>query len=301
MGRGRTGEPGGRRRPNRPDDDWNRAIALCAGQAPLVWLAWWFTTQAGRDDYGYGYDYGGGGYLGICCVPLILPFVGLLHAAVQIAPAAALARLRPRTAPGPEWAWHLAGSVLIGAGWSVLGLVLWGWQAGDTLPWFAGVGVLPVLVLHSLRRRPWGGCGVWLGSAGASLVLCVVCGVPAASLADDYEPPELSAGQLAGDWRGADGGVLRLAPGGRAELTRVPAHGGVDEDVDFTLCDGTGTWTREKDAQWRDTHRDGILVRLDGGCGQETYWTIGGTEEEPELFVRFGDPGSGELRILTRR
>ncbi|MGW2173094.1 hypothetical protein ACWC1C_21520 [Streptomyces sp. NPDC001705] len=286
----------GERRPARPNDEWNRAIALCAGQAPLVWMAWWFATQAGRDDYGYG----DGGYLGICCVPLILPFVGLLHAAVQIAPAAALARLRPRTSPGPEWAWHVAGAVLIGAGWSALGLLLWGWPITETLPWFAGAGVLPVLVLHALRGRPWGGGGVWLRSAGASFVLFVVCGVAAASLAGDYEPPRLSAARLAGEWRSEDGGVLRLAPGGRADLTRVPASNDVDEEGDFSLCDGTGTWTFEQDSQLPGSHRDGVLVRLDGGCGQETHWTIGGTERNPELFVLFGDPDAGDLRILTR-
>ncbi|MFF4472859.1 hypothetical protein ACFYZ3_25240 [Streptomyces sp. NPDC001599] len=291
MGRERVGEPGGRQRPARQNDDWNRAIALCAGQAPLVWLAWWFAREAGRDDY----DYGGGGYLGILCVPLLLPFVGLLHAAVQIAPAAALARLRPRTSPGPEWAWHLAGSVLMGAGWSLLGRVLWGWPVGDTLPWFAGVGVLPVLVLRSLRGRPWGGCGVWLGSAGASVVLLVVCGVSAASLADGYEPPALSDAQLAGEWRGDHGAVLRLAPGGRAGLTRVPAEPHFGTDGDYTTCSGTGAWTRGVNGD-----REGVLVRLGGECGEQTLWTIGGTEREPELFVRFGDPDAGDLMILTR-
>ncbi|MGW5568882.1 hypothetical protein ACWEWD_36420 [Streptomyces tendae] len=291
MGWGRTGKAGGRQRPARPDDDWNRAIALCAGQAPLVWLAWWFAMEAGRDDYGYG----GGGYLGILCVPLILPFVGLLHAAVQIAPAAALARRLSRVLPGPAWALHLTGSVLIGAGWSVPALVLWGWPVGDTLPWFAGVGVLPVLVLHSLRGRPWGGCGVWLGSAGASLALLVVCGMSAAALADDYEPPRLSSGQLVGEWRGEDGAVLRLSPGGRAELTRVPAQPDFEADQDYTRCDGTGTWARD-----RYGDREAVLVRLDGGCGENTHWTISGSEQDPELFALFGDPDAGDLRILTR-
>ncbi|MFJ6074408.1 hypothetical protein ACIQFU_26850 [Streptomyces sp. NPDC093065] len=296
MGWGKTGESGRRRRPDRHEADWNRAVALCAAQVPLVWLAWWFVMEAGRDDYGYG----GGGYLGICCVPLILPFIGLFHAAAQIAPAAALARLRPRTFPGPGWAWHLAGSVLVGAGWSVLGRVLWDRPVGDTLPWFAGVGVLPVLVLDRLRGRTWGGWGVWLRSAGAGLVLFVVCGVPAAALAGDYEPPRLSAGQLAGEWRDEDGGVLRLVRGGRAELTRVPVHNGVAEEGDFSRCDGTGTWTFERDNEFMDTDRDGVLLRLDGDCGEETYWAIGGTERNPELFVLFGDPDAGDLRILGR-
>ncbi|MEU5896569.1 hypothetical protein [Streptomyces venezuelae] len=295
MGRGNTGVSGGRRRLGWSNDEWNRAAALCAGQLPLVWLVWWFATEAGRDDYGRG-----GGFLGIVCVPLVLPLLGVLHATVQIMPAVSLARLRPRTAPGPEWSRHLAGSVLIGAAWSALGRAVWGWPVGDTLPWAAGIGVLPVLLLARLRGRAWGAWGVWLRSAGGSFVLFVVCGVSAASLAGHYKPPELSAGQLVGYWRDADGGVLRLTPGGRAVLTRVPTHNDVDEDGDFALCDGTGTWTRQRGSDLRDTDRDGVLVRLDDECGQETYWTIGGTERAPELFVLFGDPDAGDLRIMTR-
>ncbi|MFI7320225.1 hypothetical protein [Streptomyces venezuelae] len=228
MGRGNTGASGGLRRLSWSNDEWNRAAALCAGQLPLVWLVWWFVMEAGRDDYGRG-----GGFLGIVCVPLVLPLLGVLHATVQIMPAVSLARLRPRTARGPEWSWHLAGSVLIGAAWSALGRAVWGWPVGDTLPWVAGIGVLPVLVLARLRGRPWGWWGVWLRSAGGSFVLFAVCGVAAASLAGQYKPPELSAGQLVGYWRDTDGGVLRLAPGGRAVLTRVPTQDVVDEDGDF--------------------------------------------------------------------
>ncbi|MFE6527529.1 hypothetical protein ACFVMA_01170 [Streptomyces rochei] len=297
MGRGKTENHSGRRRLTWSNVEWNRAAALCTGQLPLVWLAWWFVMEAGHDDY----DQGGGAFLGIFCVMLILPLLGLLHATAQIMPAATLARLRPRAVRGPEWAWHLGGSVLIGTGWSALGYALWGWPVADALPWFAGVGALPVLLLARLRGRPWGSWGVWLRSAGASFVLFVVCGVSAASLASHYDPPQLSEGQLVGDWRGADGSVLRLAPGGQVELTRVPAHNDVDEDGDFSLCDGTGTWTREEGNDLRNTERDGVLVRLDGECGQETYWTIGGTELKPELFVLFGDPDAGELRIMTQR
>ncbi|CAL9486692.1 hypothetical protein [Streptomyces sp. enrichment culture] len=294
MGWGKTGKPGGRR-PVRPNDGWNRAAALCAGQLPLVWLAWWFVLQAGTDDYGYG-----GAYLGICCVPVLLPLAGLVHATLQITPAAVLAGLRPAALRGPEWAWHLAFSVLIGAGWSVLGRVLWGWPLGDTLPWFAGAGILPVLALDRLRGRPWRGRRVWLGSAVGGFVLFVGCGIPAAALADRYEPPRLSAGQLAGDWHGAHGSVLRLSPTGRAELTRLPTRGGEDEEGDFSLCDGTATWTLERDNEFLDTDRDGVLLRPAGACGGETYWTVGGTERDPELFVLFGDPDAGDLRILTR-
>ncbi|MCX5037187.1 hypothetical protein OHA99_21355 [Streptomyces coelicoflavus] len=295
MGWGKTGNPGDRRTV-RPNDEWNRAAALCAGQLPLVWLAWWLALEAGGDDYGYP----GGAYLGICCVPVVLPLLGLVHATLQITPAAALAGLRPGALPGPEWAWHLGVSVLIGAGWSVLGRLLWGWPLGDTLPWFAGAGVLPVLVLDRLRGRPWRGRRVWLGSAVASFVLFVGCGIPAAALTDTYEPPRLSAGQLTGDWHGAHGSLLRLNPDGRAELTRLPARRGADEEGDFSVCDGTGTWTLERENEFMDTDRDGVLLRPNGECGGETYWTVGGTEQDPELFVVLGDPDSGDLRILTR-
>ncbi|WP_282087858.1 hypothetical protein [Streptomyces tendae] len=37
MGWGEAGKPGGGR-PARPDDDWNRAIALCAGQVPELFV-----------------------------------------------------------------------------------------------------------------------------------------------------------------------------------------------------------------------------------------------------------------------
>ncbi|MET7319194.1 hypothetical protein [Streptomyces sp. NPDC005549] len=177
----------------------------------------------------------------------------------------------------------------------MLGHRVWDWSLEDTLPWFAGAGILPVLLLAPLRRRAWGGWSVWLRSAGACFVLFVVGGLGVAALADEYEPPALSDGQLAGDWRGDHGAVLRLAPGGRAGLAGVPAHPDFEAAQDYTRCDGTGTWARELYGD-----REGVVVRLDGECGEETHWTIGGTERDPELFALFGDPDAGDLKILTR-
>ncbi|MBQ0883508.1 hypothetical protein KBZ94_00960 [Streptomyces sp. RM72] len=290
MGWGQGPGAAGRGRLTWSNDEWNAASALCAAQLPLVWLAWWFFVGAGQDDYGRG-----GGAFGVLCVPLILPLLGVVHSSAQIMPAATLSRLLPRRLSGPAWAWHVVASVLVGAGWAVLAHGVWGWSLGDTLPWFAGAGVLPVLILVPLRRRAWGGWSVWLRSAGACFVLFVVGGLSVAALADDYEPPRLSAGQLAGEWRGADGAVLRLAPGGAAELIRVPAQPDFEADRDYTRCDGTGTWARD-----RYGDRDAVLVRLDGECGEETHWTISGTGQAPELFALFGDPDAGDLRILTR-
>ncbi|WP_077798080.1 hypothetical protein [Streptomyces sp. JHA26] len=290
MGWGTRPGAAGRGRPTWSNDEWNAASALCAAQLPLVWLAWWFVVESGHDDHGRG-----GGFLGIVCVPLILPFLGVLHSSAQIMPAATLARLLPRRLRGPEWAWHTVASVLVGAGWAGLGHMVWDWSLRDTLPWCAGAGILPVLCLALLRERAWRGWSIWFRSAAAGLVLFAVGGLGAAALADEYEPPRLSDERLAGDWRGDDGAVLRLAPGGRAELTRVPAQPDFGTHRDYTRCSGTGTWTRALSGD-----REGVLVRLDGGCGEETYWGIGGSGRKPELFALFGDPDAGELVLLGR-
>ncbi|AQS69080.1 hypothetical protein [Streptomyces pactum] len=300
MGWGTT-EPGtGRTRLTWPNDEWNRAAALCAGQLPVAWLVWWFAEVAGSDDYGRGHSGSFGMAVALLAAPLVLPFLGVLHATAQIMPAATLARLRLRPSGGPEWVRHLVMSVLAGTAWSAAGAVLWEWPFTATLLWFAGLGVLPVLGLARLRGRGAGPWGVWLRSAGASVALLAVVGVSGSVLVGDYEPPALSAGQLAGEWRGRDGAVLVLRAGGRAESAGLPATRADGGAGDFTVCDGTGTWSVGRDGLAYAPERDGVLVRLDGGCGQETYWTIGGSERDPELFVLFGDPDSGDLRILTR-
>ncbi|SDM72180.1 hypothetical protein SAMN04487981_102375 [Streptomyces sp. cf386] len=119
----------------------------------------------------------------------------------------------------------------------------------------------------------------------------------ATGVVKDYEPPRLTADELTGVWRGEDGAVLRLHPGGRAELTDLPTESESGDwlaEPPFAVCEGTGTWLLDREG------RDGVVVRLDGGCGRQTRWTIGGTERDPELFVLFGDPDAGDLRILKR-
>jgi hypothetical protein len=103
----------------------------------------------------------------------------------------------------------------------------------------------------------------------------------------------------------------------------VPAQpeSGYDGTREFLPCDGTGTWLLDRDGDHEDAgdggfegdadagdggHEgdaeapDGVVVRLDG-CGDETFWTIGGTADRPELYVHFGDPDDGDLRVLTQR
>jgi hypothetical protein len=296
----------------------NEAAAVCAAQVPAIGLIWWTEVRLG-DDYAYAGAYGFLSVFALACLlvvmPLILPVLGLAHAVAQVVPAQALARLVVRRARGPEWAWNLVCAAVLGVVWAGVAGLLWGWPFLTTAPLLAALGLLPMLGLGWLRRRVRSFWGVWLPALFASvgLFLLVFVGGVLASLAgivEEYEPPHLSAAQLAGEWHGADDAVLRLREDGRADLTALPAEPGteVDESADptaFTVCDGTGTWLLDDRGGYDpDTDgpegRAGVVVRFDGRCGQETYWRIGGTAAEPELFVPFGDPDAPDLRILTR-
>lgn len=301
-------------RGHRPDGsitvfaELNTAAAIAAAQLPAAWLLWWVVQVTGNDDYGIGY---GGAYLLACLllfVPLILPVLGLLHAVAHLGPAGVLARLAVRRLRGPRWAWDLLCATIVGAVWAALTAMLWDWPFLRTAAVLAALGVLPVLG-HAYARararakgRAWGIWGVWLRSALLSAVLfmlAIVLAVPATvmGLIQEYEPPKLSAGQLAGVWRGEDAGVLRLHLGGRAQVSKLPgdsASGDWDADP-LDECEGSGSW-----APGRKDGRDAVVVRLDGECGRETYWTIGGTERDPELFVLLGDPDAADVRVLKR-
>ncbi|CCK29365.1 putative membrane protein [Streptomyces davaonensis JCM 4913] len=282
------------------------AAAVAAGQIPPIWLAWWIADMSG-DTYGRGFN-----SLGIACVlifaPLVLPVLGLVQAMVQAVPAARLAGLVAAHTRGPRWAWHVLCSVLLGVGWAALTTALWDWPFLTNALLFGGVGILPAFAMTYVHSRPrWGFWGIWLSSGLASFALFVLVGIggaaaSAAGLIKGYEPPVLSAAQVTGVWRGADGAVLRLHPDGRAELTELPTETSIDDwtdDRQFAVCDGTGTWSLEReDTNW---DRDGVALRPADGCGLDTYWVIGGTESEPELFVLFGDPDAGELWILERQ
>ncbi|MEU3659330.1 hypothetical protein AB0E77_06105 [Streptomyces sp. NPDC032940] len=294
MGWGKTGKRGAGTRLLWDYGEWSRAAALCAAQLPAMVL-WSSIDASSGDDHGR-YDGALGLALLLVTAPVIVPCLGLLHATLQVMPAATLARVQRRHSGGPEWAWHLTTSALVGVCWAVLAHALWGWSLAGPALWFAGAGVLPVLGLAYLRGRRWER-GVWLRSAGVSVALAVLVGAAGFCLVDDYEPPVLSAARIAGPWHGPDGMLLTLLPDGTAEAIRVPAS--VRDDRGAAGCDGTGTWALEREGE-HDRYRDGVVVRLTGDCAQETDWTIGGTEQHPELFVLLGDPDAGDVLILTR-
>ncbi|MCX4762966.1 hypothetical protein OG562_18675 [Streptomyces sp. NBC_01275] len=295
--------------------DRTTAVAAGAAQLPAVFLLWWVLTSTADP---YGRDYGGA--LGLLCVfvlaPLYLPVLGLLHACVQTLPAAVLADRALRRVPWPWWARHLLGAVLVGGAWAAVCALAWGRPFAATLLAFAALGVVPVLAVSYVRRLrrlqtgPGWGWDLWsvwwrAGVASVGLFVLAFAGALAATamgLVEEYEPPELSAAQVAGVWRGQDGAELRLLPGGRAELSRMPAEAEFASGEDLAVCDGTGTWTFGGPDE--STGRDHVAVRLGSGtgsgCGEETSWAVAGTADAPELFVIFGDPDAGELRVLKQ-
>ncbi|MER5467906.1 hypothetical protein ABZX90_14130 [Streptomyces sp. NPDC002935] len=320
MGWGDSGKPA-RSRWAWAGGEVNLAAAICAAQFAVAVAVRWVGTFD-DDDYGVGL---GGGLAGagfLCMLvfgPPLLAVLGLLHTVMYTMPAATLARPATRRAPGPEGVWHLAFVLVLGTLWAALAVVLGGLApTGATALLIAVSGVPPTLGVALMRRRervtghPPGAHRVWFRSALAALGVCglvVAAGTVglATGLIQQYEPPKLGADRLTGVWRGDRGAVLRLRADGRAELTELPAQPEF-EDVttkEFTRCDGTGTWFLDTGGRY-DAYagggagqRDGVVVHV-GNCGHDTYWTIGGTETHPELFVLFGDPDAGDLRILRR-
>ncbi|MEV1062298.1 hypothetical protein [Streptomyces sp. NPDC050263] len=290
------------------------AVAVGAAQLPSAWLLWWIGDLS-DDRYGRGCNALGMIFV-VLVAPVCLPVLGLLQAWAQTLPAAALAELTHGRIPWPRWVRHLTAAVLIAVVWAAVGTAAWGWPFVTPALVLAALGVLPVLAMAYTRGREWGAWGVWLGAGAGSIVLFVLAFLggllaSATGLVEEYEPPRLSAAQVAGVWRGAGGAELRLFPGGRAELTNMPAEGDGDGDAEFeygageaeAVCEGTGTWVFGADRE--SDRRDKVLVRLGDGsgtasrCGDEVSWRIGGADRAPELFVIFGDPDVGELWILT--
>ncbi|MFG3090109.1 hypothetical protein ACGGAI_21035 [Streptomyces antibioticus] len=282
------------------------AAAAGAAQLPVAILLWWF-QRLDTEDYGLM-----GPSWGLACLavfaPLYLPILGLAHACAQTLPALTLARTALRPLPRPEWVRHLLGTALVAVAWAGVAFALWGLPFVTTAVALTALGVLPVLAVHRTGRRPRGSWGIWWRAGAASValsVLTVLGGIlaTATGLIEEYEPPELSADRLAGVWRGADGAELLLRPGGRAELTGIPADepGSYGEVI---VCEGTGSWALGR----ADDHarRDAVLLRIaagsgtGSGCGDELTWTISGTDRAPELFAVLGDPDAGDVRILER-
>ncbi|MFJ9834469.1 hypothetical protein ACIRU2_24265 [Streptomyces sp. NPDC101169] len=300
MGRGEApGRPGGNAYWSAAD--LSAAVAMGGAQLPAAGLLWWIVADAGRDDYGAGY----GGAFGAICVllfaPLLLPLLGMALTFVLTLPSVALARLAGRRIGGPSWLRYLVAPLGPAVVWGGLTVPLWSFTT--SVPVLTALGVLPALWVGCARGRAWRQWGVWWRAAAGSAVLffaALGAGILATEtgFVEQYRPPELTTARLAGVWHGG-GAELRLSPDGRATAVRLPAEPpGYDWlDHAYVKCAGDGAW---KPHHRDDLGRDGILLRLDGDCGEDTDWSFGGTEADPELYVLFGDPDAGRLWILKR-
>ncbi|MGW2647023.1 hypothetical protein ACWC2T_19335 [Streptomyces sp. NPDC001393] len=287
--------------------DLNAAVALGAAQLPAVAVLVWMIQSFSRDDYGAGAG-GAPALLGLLCVlflaPLVLPFLGLVQALALTLPSLWLAR----ALPGPERLRHLLAPLGPAAFWGLLAALLRHWPLTTTVPVLTAVGLLPTLGVPYVRRGAWRGWGLWWQAAlasGALFALALGGGIAACAtgLIPQYEPPRLTRAQFVGVWRDGDGAELRLGADGRAEAHKLPTTASAerasgDPDKDYAVCAGSGTW--KPDPGTDGTGRDGILLHLGGDCGEDTHWSVSGTEDAPRLFVLFGDPDGGALRILDR-
>ncbi|MGW0999365.1 hypothetical protein ACWD5V_40090 [Streptomyces sp. NPDC002523] len=307
------GEVRGTRRSAGPTwarEDLSAAAAFGAAQLPAAGLLAWILVNTAQDDYRAGI----GGALGAVCVVVfgvpMLPVLGVLTAFVLTLPAVVLARLAARRLRGPGWLWHVVAPIVPALFWGAPAALLFGWSPIATTSALAVFGLLPTLWVGLARRLAWRPARMWWCVLPASLVLLPLAfggGALATvtGLVREYEPPKLTPAQLAGVWRGDSGAELRLRPDGGARAVKLPGEPPFDDDThdhghfqDYVVCAGSGTW--RPDADTGDTDRDGVLLTLDGDCGEDTRWTIGGSADDPELFVLFGDPDAGSLRILKR-
>ncbi|MCN9243259.1 hypothetical protein NGF19_21140 [Streptomyces sp. RY43-2] len=164
--------------------DWAAAVRAFAVQLPVIGLISMVDAATQADD-----DVGYGGTLGLLyllpVLMLIVPLLGLLHAAVHTMPAAALAHLVFRRARGPRWAWHLLCAAVVALVWAGVAALLLGWSFTTVSGWLTGLVVLPVLWIayersraEAVGRAP-GWWGAWLRAAFASCLLCGAVGAGA--------------------------------------------------------------------------------------------------------------------------
>ncbi|MFG2979770.1 hypothetical protein ACGFYQ_00720 [Streptomyces sp. NPDC048258] len=160
--------------------------------------------------------------MGPVIAPAALFGLACLHAMVFTRPALALADRYGRRVVAPAWLLALS---------AARALFPWACGAPYAVSWacIAGFGAPPLLVARravGTGRRPGSVVGVTgpvtavlVYAAMATGILLVERGV-----VEGYEPPRLERAEYVGEWRGADGGVVRLKEGGEAVVEGVPAY-----------------------------------------------------------------------------
>ncbi|MEU9301691.1 hypothetical protein [Streptomyces sp. NPDC048269] len=273
------------------------AEAVAAGQL-AVGLGLWIVLPSWTDDYGQGgWGFGAVLMLPFLCVIALAVLLGLafVHAMVFTRPALALADRYGRGVAAAAWLLALSAAC-----------ALFPWACG--VPYFAawagiaGFGAAPLLVAHRAigkGRRP----GSVVGVTGLVTAVLVYAAMAAGillvehGLVKGYEPPRLERAEYVGEWRGADGGVVRLKEGGGAVVEGVPAHG-VRKGI--TYCTAAGTWSPRTANPDRGRRAGVDLVVRDCDDWHPT-WEVGGSAAHPELFQLYGDPDDGDMWLLSRR
>ncbi|MFE5240913.1 MULTISPECIES: hypothetical protein [unclassified Streptomyces] len=275
------------------------AMLVCAVQLGAA-LAGWLVVQLGRTD-----EYGRPPYapLGLLCVcvfgPPLLLFLGAVHTALMTMPSDLVAQALARRAKGALWQWRCAAPVVIGAAYAAA-LAAAGAPFLSCWAAITASAALPLLCVARFRRgeerrgRPYSLGEVLFRVLPAGLLLTVAVAVACGGalhtgVIGDYAPPRPSKEAMAGVWASEDGPaeVVLRADGG-AVLTAMPYDGWEREG----RCDGTGTWSYAAGA---------VEFDVAGEDCQVGAWTVGGTAERPELYVLFGDPDAGDVRILVQQ
>ncbi|WP_405787646.1 hypothetical protein [Streptomyces sp. NBC_01367] len=278
------------------------AEVVFAGQLLIGAVLWWILTPP-SDDYGLGPGPGFGVlvlFLAAAAITSVLLLgAAVLHALVFTRPALALSRRTGRRLVAPAY--------LLGAS-AACALLPWcaGAPYAASLAWIGGSGALPLLVAGLGLRSTRSTAFVGTVASALSGVLALTALIVGLELTDgaalgEFEPPRLARAQYAGEWRGTDGGVVRLQEGGDLVVEDLPVDrrraGGSDHVV--TRCTATGTW-QERPADTRVHQRAGVDLSVTDCAGWERTWQVAGTVDRPELFQVVGDPDAGGLRILRR-
>ncbi|WP_406090224.1 hypothetical protein [Streptomyces sp. NBC_01013] len=285
------------------------SMAVLFVEAVVATIALFVWTQVRESPYGPGLD-----TWGVFLLAVLAPLAAVAGAALGyllsigfVMPLLVVAGWAGRRFPGREaWWWVPALAAPATALPSLVVAVL-----GETGPW-AGLGgwlaVTAVLAAAALvarrlllpdRPRLTGGAMfgrvAWYGTL-AVLTAGLLAGIGLyAGIA--YEPPELSAQQIAGTWADGKGGTLILTADGRATANRVETF---DADDSFEPvahpCTGTGTWEYDPGlGPWTQS----VAVSV-GDCSMDT-WEVFGTNGHPKLFVYVEHPDSWGLYVLRRR
>ncbi|MFD6874885.1 MULTISPECIES: hypothetical protein [unclassified Streptomyces] len=278
------------------------AAAMSAGQ-PLLLLAAAFVLTGLADPYDHDRSEGAFGdallmWL-LLIAPLLLPVLGLLHAALFALPVAGPARALGRRGRVPAGVWAVLLTAALAALYAAAGRWRFDLSFGPTWAWVAGTGLLPVAAARYARARdvrPWGMVCRTAGATGAGLLLLGgVFAADRAGLLPEYRPPRLAASDYAGTWTGAAGARLVLHRDGTMNADALPVVG---SDGEVARCTGAGTWSFDPEVV--PAHRDGVRLDFRSCTGSVLAWRIAGTTERPELFTRFAGPDADVLKVLRR-